>query len=187
MSHTSPALVCLCVSEGEFLLTWMCQHALLACVCVCVCLCASSWIREAHGNTYCIAVATDPSPFLKMHTHSHTHTHTYFFCDQWRAHMCPVYWMRVNIHSLQQKKNMKGSVSALPWATHTHTQIPATGTCIVCHLGTQQWKVLALQGFFIYLCEFMHVKLCVRTPEYMHISNFTLTGSVLYLTFTLKS
>lgn len=163
----------------------MCQHALLACVCVCVCLCASSWIREAHGNTYCIAVATDPSPFLKMHTHSHTlilissvinEEHTCVQCTEWES----------TFIACSRKKTWKEAYQ-LYHELHTHTQIPATGTCIVCHLGTQQWKVLALQGFFIYLCEFVHVKLCVCTPEYMHISNFTLTGSVLYLTFTLKS
>lgn len=151
-------------------------------LCVCVCLCASSWIREAHGNTYCIAVATDPSPFLKMHTHPHTHT--YFFCDQWRAHMCPVYWIRVNIHSLQQKKDMKGSISALPRATHTHTQIPATGTCIVCHLGTQQWKVLALQGFFIHLCEFVCMWNCAFVRQSICIYQ-TLLWQALFSTWLL--
>ena len=59
------------------------------------------------------------TPPLPLHTHTHTHkqsTHKYKFplCDQWRAHVCLLSWITVNIRS--QREN----TSALHWAEHTH-------------------------------------------------------------------
>lgn len=116
--------------------------------------------------TVLLSPLTPPASLRCIHTH--THTHTYFFCDQWRAHMCPVYWMRVNIHSLQQKKNMKGSVSALPWATHTHIN-PCNGNLHCVSLRNPAVKSAGLLHISVWICACETVRSYARVYAYIKL------------------
>ncbi len=153
MSHTSSASLSLslCVCVCVFV-----DMDMPACLSVCVCLCVSSWIREAHGNTYCIAVAADPSPSsTHSHTHTHTHTHTqkYLFslCDQWRAHVCPLYWLILNMQSRRHKTWTEAyqlyHTALHTCSQHAHTHFYNRNLCVA---RLWQWKVLPLRGFNVY-------------------------------------
>lgn len=105
------------------------------------------------------------------------------------------------MHS-QRQKTWKGAYRLYHRALHIYTQC-STNACTHTFVqqelalclawlsvtGTQQRKVLLLQGF-MYIC----VNLCAYETVgsytrfyWLHLSDVILTGPVLYLTFTLKS
>lgn len=149
----------------------MCQHALLACVCVCVCLCASSWIREAHGNTYCIAVATDPSPFLKMHTHSHTlilissvinEEHTCVQCTEWES----------TFIACSRKKTWKEAYQ-LYHELHTHTHTNPCNRNLHCvslrNPAVKSARAAGLLHISVWICACETVRSYARVYAYIKL------------------
>lgn len=163
MSHTSSVLVWwrnvdmdmpTCVVSLEFL--------------------CSSGIGEAHGNTYC--TADHLPPLFNTHT---------FLCDPWRAHMSLLHWMKANMHCQRWKKESHGrsgshimySFLQTPQQTLSHSKESSTDSCF-CDKHSGEFNLC----FYRSLCVNLHTKIYIHVPESVHLSDFTLTGSVLYLT-----
>lgn len=112
-----------------------------------------------------------PPPSLRC-IHTHTHTHTYFFCDQWRAHMCPVYWMRVNIHSLQQKKTWKEAYQ-LYHELHTHTHTNPCNRNLHCvslrNPAVKSARAAGLLHISVWICACETVRSYARVYAYIKL------------------
>lgn len=125
-------------------------------------------------------VLTPPLP-------QHTHMSKHFLCDQWRAHMCPLYRMKANMQCQRQggkkEKNMAEAYQASVWGFY----INAAAAAKALPLLQECWHVLLWQppqGLYVSQCEISaHLKIHVHMPKSAHLSDFTLTGSVLHLTF----
>ena len=137
MSHTSSVFV----YDGEF-----CWHGYASMFCQSLCVFKREYEKHMETLTVLLSPLTPPLP-------QHTHSRKCFLCDQWRAHTCPLHWIKSNMHSLRPK-TWKKHISFT--REHSHIHFFSTGTCIVLSLGTQQWEVLlwqALQGFNVSLSE----------------------------------
>ena len=181
MSH------CFCMCDGEFLLTWICQHALSVHVCVFMCIfMRSTWKRLLYR---CRRWAL---PFITKHAHKYLLA----LCHQWRAHTLPLY-----THSQRQKEKYRKRHIGFSVRFNRHTVQPAQQTFTRSYFFNRNLHCVSLRNpavtsapvtsaagllcIFVQICE--HVRVYVHTPESFHSSDPPLTGSLLYLTFTLKS
>ena len=158
-------LVCVCVS--------FCWHgyasSALVSLCVCVFMCVFMNKRSTWKHLlYCCRHW--PLPFLYTHTHTHTHTHT---LTKYTPVLIPSMW------------SMKSTCVSIVLNNSQHPEPEGTKHQLYIELNIrihlpQQELVLSLV-----LCT-SYMNLCMWKCTFC-ASSQTLTSSVLYLTFTLKS
>lgn len=182
------------LNESLFLYVWwrvFVDMDMPACF-VSPCVCVYARLHQSHMETLTVPLPTRP---VRSQTHTQVLNRSmwsmkYMFTVLQKGLACRARGkkygkrdigctIRFNRHTVQ------------PVQQHSHTHISSTGTCIVFHSGTPAvtsapvTSAAGLLYLFVQIC--VHVKVYVHTLESLHLSALPLTGTVLYLTFTLKS